>query len=313
MGPSLQFKDRARIRAVEVLPVPRTPANRKAWWWMEPDSWARFRALARARTLASWPTRSESRRGRYLSARVVMEGPLSHGWTQDGAIRVRTLTRTAQGGEAAASLRCGGPSGQGSRRDFRLLRRAGGQGSLQNGPDLLDVVRIQDLEPAGCGRARRRRDRSSAGAGPRPRGRRCRFPAPGGRSPPGSVMAIKGVAATVTRSPALASRSTAAQRMGIGGALGSTTWRTVSSSVGMEKPTVSRSPKPFRSSRSCSTSARTGMQQHPGGGAVQQHLQAGPGEPVFPLDGLVRDPWPWRGTPPARGACAAGTRAVPAR
>jgi hypothetical protein len=60
------------MRAVLVLPVPLTPAKRKAWWPIAPDTFALFSALAKAFTLASWPTRSASVRGRYLRARVGM-------------------------------------------------------------------------------------------------------------------------------------------------------------------------------------------------------------------------------------------------
>jgi hypothetical protein len=61
-GP-VQFSPLATIRAVVVLPTPRTPVSTKAWWM-------RFcaKALRRVRTRVSWPTKSSKVCGRYLRA-----------------------------------------------------------------------------------------------------------------------------------------------------------------------------------------------------------------------------------------------------
>ena len=61
-GP-VQFSARAMMRAVVVLPTPRTPVSIQAWAM-------RFcaKALRRMRTMASCPTRSSNRVGRYLRA-----------------------------------------------------------------------------------------------------------------------------------------------------------------------------------------------------------------------------------------------------
>ncbi len=61
-GPT-QFKARARMRAVEVLPTPRTPVRMKAWA-MRPVAMA----LVNVRTIASWPINSAKRCGRYFRA-----------------------------------------------------------------------------------------------------------------------------------------------------------------------------------------------------------------------------------------------------
>ncbi len=61
-GPT-QLSARAMMRAVVVLPTPRTPVSIQAWA-MRP--WAK--ALRRMRTIASWPIRSSNRVGRYLRA-----------------------------------------------------------------------------------------------------------------------------------------------------------------------------------------------------------------------------------------------------
>ena len=63
-GP-VQLSARAMIRAVVVLPTPRTPVSMKAWA-RRPD----LMALVRVRTSASWPTSSEKSRGRYFRART---------------------------------------------------------------------------------------------------------------------------------------------------------------------------------------------------------------------------------------------------
>jgi hypothetical protein len=63
-GPT-QLSARAMIRAVVVLPTPRTPVRMKAWA-MRPL----LSALVRVRTAASWPISSAKRAGRYLRART---------------------------------------------------------------------------------------------------------------------------------------------------------------------------------------------------------------------------------------------------
>ena len=59
VGPFVQFRQAARIFAMLVLPVPRDPTNRYAWWTC-PCSTA-FRSV---RTTCSWPTTSAKVRGR---------------------------------------------------------------------------------------------------------------------------------------------------------------------------------------------------------------------------------------------------------
>ena len=63
-GP-MQLRARAMIRAVVVLPTPRTPVSTKAWA-KRPDAMA----LVRVRTIASCPIRLEKSLGRYLRART---------------------------------------------------------------------------------------------------------------------------------------------------------------------------------------------------------------------------------------------------
>ena len=50
LGPPSAFIALARIRAIDVLPVPRGPANRYAW-----RTWSCSIALRSVRTTASWP------------------------------------------------------------------------------------------------------------------------------------------------------------------------------------------------------------------------------------------------------------------
>ena len=61
-GP-VQLSARAMMRAVVVLPTPRTPVRMKAWAMRPVDI-----ALARVRTIASWPINSAKVLGRYLRA-----------------------------------------------------------------------------------------------------------------------------------------------------------------------------------------------------------------------------------------------------
>ncbi len=63
-GP-MQFSPLAMIRAVVVLPTPRTPVSTKAWAMRSAS-----KALRRVRTIASWPIRSAKVCGRYLRART---------------------------------------------------------------------------------------------------------------------------------------------------------------------------------------------------------------------------------------------------
>src|SRR5947208_12206105 len=60
VGPCSQFRHAARILAIDVLPVPRDPTNRLAWWTFPCST-----ALARVRTTCSWPTTSAKVRGRW--------------------------------------------------------------------------------------------------------------------------------------------------------------------------------------------------------------------------------------------------------
>src|SRR4051794_24664277 len=60
VGPFSQFRHAARIFAMEVLPVPREPTNRLAWWTLPCST-----ALDSVRTTCSWPTTSAKVRGRW--------------------------------------------------------------------------------------------------------------------------------------------------------------------------------------------------------------------------------------------------------
>src|SRR6516165_1148462 len=60
VGPRSQFRQAARIFAIEVLPVPREPTNRYAWC-----TFPRRTALRRVRTTGSWPSTSANVRGRW--------------------------------------------------------------------------------------------------------------------------------------------------------------------------------------------------------------------------------------------------------
>src|SRR5919109_2251223 len=60
VGPFTQFRQAARIFAIEVLPVPREPTNRYAWWTLPCST-----ALRSVRTTCSWPTTSANVRGRW--------------------------------------------------------------------------------------------------------------------------------------------------------------------------------------------------------------------------------------------------------
>src|SRR5688572_29581776 len=60
VGPLTQFSDAARIFAIDVLPVPREPTNRYAWWTRSFSI-----ALRSVRTTWSWPTTSSNVRGRW--------------------------------------------------------------------------------------------------------------------------------------------------------------------------------------------------------------------------------------------------------
>ncbi len=59
VGPRSQFRQAARILAIEVLPVPREPTKRYAWC-----TFSRSTALRRVRTTGSCPTTSAKVRGR---------------------------------------------------------------------------------------------------------------------------------------------------------------------------------------------------------------------------------------------------------
>src|SRR5688500_10144137 len=60
VGPFTQLSDAARIFAIDVLPVPREPTNRYAWWTLPCSI-----ALRRVRTTWSCPTTSANERGRW--------------------------------------------------------------------------------------------------------------------------------------------------------------------------------------------------------------------------------------------------------
>ena len=61
VGPCAQLSALARMRAIEVLPVPRGPAKRYAC-----RTWSRAIAFFSVRTTASWPTTSSKSCGRYF-------------------------------------------------------------------------------------------------------------------------------------------------------------------------------------------------------------------------------------------------------
>src|SRR5918993_4627193 len=54
VGPFVQFSALARIRAIEVLPVPLGPAKRDAW-----RTWSAAIAFRSVRTIGSWPRSEE--------------------------------------------------------------------------------------------------------------------------------------------------------------------------------------------------------------------------------------------------------------
>src|SRR3954465_7330577 len=60
VGPCSQFRHAARILAIDVLPVPREPTKRFAWWTLPCST-----ALPSVRTTCSWPTTSANVRGRW--------------------------------------------------------------------------------------------------------------------------------------------------------------------------------------------------------------------------------------------------------
>src|SRR5215213_8359115 len=64
-GPRSQLRALARTRAAVVLPTPRMPEKRYAWA-IRPSC----RALRKAVTIGSWPTRLEKFCGRHLRART---------------------------------------------------------------------------------------------------------------------------------------------------------------------------------------------------------------------------------------------------
>ncbi len=59
LGPPSAFSAFARMRAIDVFPVPRGPAKMYAW-----RTWSCAIAFRSVRTTASWPTRSANVRGR---------------------------------------------------------------------------------------------------------------------------------------------------------------------------------------------------------------------------------------------------------
>src|SRR5690349_10869177 len=65
VGPFTQFSERARMRADDVLPQPRGPLNRYAWFTRPAD-----KATRRGSVTCSWPTTSENVAGRYLRYRA---------------------------------------------------------------------------------------------------------------------------------------------------------------------------------------------------------------------------------------------------
>ena len=60
LGPPSAFRAQARSFAIDVLPVPREPTNRYAWW-----TWPSSMALRSVLTMCSWPTTESKVRGRW--------------------------------------------------------------------------------------------------------------------------------------------------------------------------------------------------------------------------------------------------------
>ena len=94
VGPCSQFRHAARIFAIEVLPVPREPTNRYAWWTLP-----RSTALRSVRTTGSWPTTSANVRGR---CRRYSDRCCSCGCSSDDTVG---LSLSTPGGAAAAPRR----------------------------------------------------------------------------------------------------------------------------------------------------------------------------------------------------------------
>src|SRR3954464_8737722 len=97
VGPCSQFRQAARILAIEVLPVPRDRTKRFAWWTLPCST-----ALRRVRTTCSCPTTSAKVRGRWRRYR---DGADTGGWTSlDTVPGDGSCPRS--GGDRGA---CGGP------------------------------------------------------------------------------------------------------------------------------------------------------------------------------------------------------------
>src|SRR5688500_4162352 len=100
VGPSLdrQLSDLARMRAIDVLPVPRVPVNRNAWA-IRPDS------IARLSVLATWscPTTSSKVRERYFRASTSYDMGRNYRSAPDGNIGCRPRAT----GTATATPECG--------------------------------------------------------------------------------------------------------------------------------------------------------------------------------------------------------------
>src|SRR5437016_565668 len=79
-----QLRALAKMRAVDVFPVPRVPQKRNAWA-TRPESIAFFNVCA----TWSWPTSSSKSAERYLRARTVYDIAVSH-------FRASDLIRPAQ-------------------------------------------------------------------------------------------------------------------------------------------------------------------------------------------------------------------------
>src|SRR6185437_16156435 len=100
VGPCTQFSPFARIRASDVLPVPRGPANRYAC-----RTWPEEIAFLSVRTIASCPTTSSKSCGRYFRYRAATPSDLrrtrlalrSRPETQEAGVAAQAATAWALG------------------------------------------------------------------------------------------------------------------------------------------------------------------------------------------------------------------------
>ena len=127
-GPT-QLSARAMMRAVVVLPTPRTPVSMKAWA-MRPSA----KALRRVRTIASWPIRSSKRGGPVFARqhpvgdggrlrRLARPEPRRTGRGRRGRVRQGVVQHSQTSGGAGLSWREG--KGWEAERTTRAETRCG--------------------------------------------------------------------------------------------------------------------------------------------------------------------------------------------